>query len=264
MRYDSDLLYRPPGEWQQLSAPVHHRVFPQQMHLLRHVQGEEVSDPPGGGDPGGHRHGPRTTTGPMCERVFLMDGDAIVMRTERAAPDPGASCMLPSLSSGEGDHLRRPQEHPEPRRRRNCSALREAGLTRAYLGVESGSDAVLQAIQKGCHRRSRCCRRARTAGGGGHRPVGHRHPGPHRAGGGRLGGAHPVHRRHHQQNEAPPPVRHDLCPCQGHPAGGGRAGRALSGVLPRTRSWRSATCCWSTWMWTPSTSPATTPPTTCP
>ena len=29
-------------------------------------------------------------------------------------------------------------------------ALREAGLTRAYLGVESGSDAVLQAIQKGC------------------------------------------------------------------------------------------------------------------
>ena len=39
---------------------------------------------PDRGDPGGHRHGPRPITGPDVQRVFLMDGDAIVDRGRRS------------------------------------------------------------------------------------------------------------------------------------------------------------------------------------
>ena len=174
-----------------------------------------------------------------------MDGDAIVMRTEQLlqileklyAAFPKLQKVPPTPAPG-APLSKTPEE------------LRPAGggLTRAYLGVESGSDAVLQAIQRAapprrCSRRARTWwRRASTCG------LSSSWASPAR---GRLGGARPVHRRHHQQNEAPPPLSHDFCSCGGHPCWGGRAGRALSGVHPGPDPGGVPPAAGSTWMWTP-------------
>ena len=90
----------------------------------------------------------RSYYGPNVERVFLMDGDAIVMRTEQLLQILeklyAAFPKLQKVTTYAGPRSTLSKTPEELR------ALREAGLTRAYLGVESGSDAVLQAIQKGC------------------------------------------------------------------------------------------------------------------
>ena len=148
MRYDSDLLYRPPGEWRsyllQCTIGCSHNkctfcaMYKEKKFRVRPVEEiledidmarELLRAQCGAGLPHGR--------GCHCDE----DG--------AAAPDPARSCMLafPKLQkvttyAGPRSTL---SKTPEELR-----ALREAGLTRAYLGVESGSDAVLQAIQKGC------------------------------------------------------------------------------------------------------------------
>lgn len=80
-------------------------------------------------------------------RVFLCDGDAIEMPTEDLLRILGALYeSFPSLNkvgiyAGPRSTLRKTPEE--------LRALRKAGLTRAYLGVETGSDALLQQIGKG-------------------------------------------------------------------------------------------------------------------
>lgn len=80
------------------------------------------------------------------EKVFLCDGDAIAMETDalveilsvlyRTFPSLRhvGSYVGPRSTLSKGDDLGR---------------LRSAGLTKAYLGVESGDDAVLASIKKG-------------------------------------------------------------------------------------------------------------------
>lgn len=80
-------------------------------------------------------------------RVFLCDGDAIGMETEdllrilRALYESFPSLTKVGVYAGPRSTL---SKKPEELR-----ALREAGLTRAYLGVETGSDALLKQIGKG-------------------------------------------------------------------------------------------------------------------
>ena len=80
-------------------------------------------------------------------RVFLCDGDVIGMPTEdllrilhtlyRTFP----TLQKVGTFAGPRPTLRKTPEE--------LRALREAGLTRAYLGVETGSDALLRAVAKG-------------------------------------------------------------------------------------------------------------------
>jgi len=81
------------------------------------------------------------------QRVFLGDGDAMVLSTRR----------LMVLLSAIKDHLpkvRRISSYCLPRNLRNKTVaelqeLRQAGLSLVYVGAESGDDEVLQKVSKG-------------------------------------------------------------------------------------------------------------------
>jgi len=83
----------------------------------------------------------------QVQRVFLGDGDAMVLSTRR----------LMSLLQAIQDHLpkvRRISSYCLPRNVRNktvaeLAELRAAGLSLVYVGAESGDDLVLQKINKG-------------------------------------------------------------------------------------------------------------------
>ena len=146
MRYDSDLLYRPPGEWRsyllQCTIGCSHNkctfcaMYKEKKFRVRPV--EEILE---------DIDMARSYYGPNVERVFLMDGDAIVMRTEQLLQILeklyAAFPKLQKVTTYAGPRSTLSKTPEELR------ALREAGLTRAYLGVESGSDAVLTFIHKG-------------------------------------------------------------------------------------------------------------------
>ena len=83
----------------------------------------------------------------QVQRVFLGDGDAMALSTRR----------LMTLLQAIKDHLprvRRISSYCLPRNVRNKSVaelqeLRQAGLSLAYIGAESGDDTVLQKVHKG-------------------------------------------------------------------------------------------------------------------
>lgn len=82
------------------------------------------------------------------DKVFICDGDAIVMRQEQLLEILEALyAAFPSLrqvtvyAGPRSTMTKTPQQLRE---------LREAGLTRAYLGVETGWDELLQKVNKGC------------------------------------------------------------------------------------------------------------------
>lgn len=85
--------------------------------------------------------------GGEVQRVFLGDGDAMVLSTRR----------LMTLLAAIHEHLpkvRRISTYCLPRNLRNKSVaemleLRQAGLSLAYVGAESGDDEVLQNVSKG-------------------------------------------------------------------------------------------------------------------
>lgn len=147
MRYDSDLLYRPPGEWKsyllQCTIGCSNNqctfcgMYKEKKFRIRPVA-EILED----------IDMAREYYGPDLERVFLMDGDAIIMKTEELLQILNKLYKTfhrlekVTLYAGPKSTL---SKTPEELR-----ALREAGLSRAYLGVESGSDQVLQFIHKGC------------------------------------------------------------------------------------------------------------------
>lgn len=147
MRYDSDLLYRPPGEWKSylLQCTIgcsNNRctfcgMYKEKKFRIRPVA-EILED----------IDMARDYYGPDLLRVFLMDGDAIIMKTEELLQilhklyDRFPRLEKVTLYAGPKSTL---SKTPEELRK-----LREAGLSRAYLGVESGSDQVLRFIRKGC------------------------------------------------------------------------------------------------------------------
>ncbi len=95
MRYDSDLLYRPPGEWRsyllQCTIGCSHNkctfcaMYKEKKFRVRPV--EEILE---------DIDMARSYYGPKVERVFLMDGGCHCDEDGAAAPDPGeAVCCLP-------------------------------------------------------------------------------------------------------------------------------------------------------------------------
>ncbi len=147
MRYDSDLIYRPPGEWRsyllQCTIGCSHNkctfcaMYKEKKFRIRPLE-EILEDIDMALD----------YYGPNVERVFLMDGDAIVMKTDQLLK------ILEKLYHNF-PNLQKVTTYAGPNSTlaksvSELTELRQAGLTRAYLGVESGSDAVLSAINKGC------------------------------------------------------------------------------------------------------------------
>ncbi len=146
MRYDSDLLYRPPGEWKsyllQCTIGCSNNqctfcgMYKDKKFWVRPT--EEILD---------DIDMALDYYGPGLERVFLMDGDAIIIKTEellrilRKLYDTFPKLQKVTVYAGPRSTLSKSPEE--------LKALREAGLSRAYLGVESGSDAVLRFIHKG-------------------------------------------------------------------------------------------------------------------
>ncbi len=147
MRYDSDLLYRPPGEWKsyllQCTIGCSNNkctfcgMYKEKTFRIRPVE-DILEDIDMALD----------YYGPGLERVFLMDGDAIIMKTGellrvlRKLYDAFPRLEKVTLYAGPKSTLAKtPEELRE---------LRQAGLSRAYLGVESGSEQVLNFIHKGC------------------------------------------------------------------------------------------------------------------
>ena len=84
------------------------------------------------------------------EKVFLCDGDAIAMDTEdlltiiREIKKDFPYCRLISTYAGPKSTLKKTPEE--------LRLLREAGLGRAYLGIETGMEALLQSTNKGVTR----------------------------------------------------------------------------------------------------------------
>lgn len=146
MRYDSDLLYRPPGEWKsyllQCTIGCSNNqctfcgMYKEKKFRIRPTQ-EILED----------IDMARAYYGPSLQRVFLMDGDAIIIKTEdllrilRKLYDTFPALEKVTLYAGPRSTLSKTPEE--------LKALHDAGLSRAYLGVESGSDAVLKFIHKG-------------------------------------------------------------------------------------------------------------------
>lgn len=147
MRYDSDLLYRPPGEWKsyllQCTIGCSNNkctfcgMYKEKTFRIRPT--EEILE---------DIDMARAYYGPGLQRVFLMDGDAIIIKTEdllkilRKLYDTFPHLEKVTLYAGPRSTLSKSPEE--------LKALHDAGLSRAYLGVESGSDRVLQFIHKGC------------------------------------------------------------------------------------------------------------------
>ncbi|MFI3251159.1 MAG: radical SAM protein [Eubacteriales bacterium] len=145
MRYDSDLLYRPPGEWKSYLLQVtygctHNKctfctMYKDKTFKIRPID-EVLEDIDLAKDYYGD-----------VERVFLCDGDAIILKTEDMATIlKKLYKTFPSLEkvtvyAGPRSTLTKSVEE--------LTELRKLGLSRAYLGVESGSNAVLTQVKKG-------------------------------------------------------------------------------------------------------------------
>ena len=98
------------------------------------------------------------------ERIFLADGDALIVKTEtlleilRTIRDLFPECSrVTSYASARDILLKTPEE---------LRQLREAGLEMVYLGLESGSERILKAINKGVtvEETIQACLKAREAG----------------------------------------------------------------------------------------------------
>ena len=146
MRYEGQ-IYRPPGEWRSylLQCTVgctHNKCTFCGMYKTKkfHIRPmKEIME-----DIAMARayYGPENV-----DKVFLCDGDAIVMRQEQLLQILEALyAAFPNLRqvttyAGTRSTMTKTQEQ--------LNELRQAGLTRAYLGVESGWDDLLLKVNKG-------------------------------------------------------------------------------------------------------------------
>lgn len=145
MRYDDDLLYRPPGEWKsyllQVTMGCTHNgctfcsMYKNKKFKMRNL--EEVLEDI---DMAKAHYG-------SVQRVFLCDGDAIILKTENLLKILEKLYqtfpMLEKVTTYAGPRSTLGKTVEE------LTTLRKAGLSRAYLGVESGSDTVLAQVNKG-------------------------------------------------------------------------------------------------------------------
>ena len=144
MRYEGD-IYRPPGEWKSYLLQVtigcsHNACTFCSMYKDKRFRVRPMADILEDIAMARRYYGD-------VRRVFLCDGDALAMPTGDLLTILGALYgAFPSLEkvttyAGPRSAL---DKMPE-----ELTALRRAGLARAYLGVETGSDALLAAIHKG-------------------------------------------------------------------------------------------------------------------
>ncbi len=145
MRYEGN-IYRPPSEWDsyilQVTIGCSHNactfcgMYKDKKFRVRPLD-EVLEDI----DAAGERYGD------SVKKVFLCDGDAIAVRT------PDLLKILHKLKR-TFPNLEEISTYAGPRSTLSKSVeelkvLHEAGLTRAYLGVESGDDQVLRETCKG-------------------------------------------------------------------------------------------------------------------
>ena len=144
MRYEGD-IYRPPGEWKSylLQATVgcsNNTCTFCNMYRDKKFRVRPVADILEDIRMAKAYYGD-------VRRVFLCDGDAIVMRTNDLVTILDALyAAFPSLEkvtiyAGPRSTLTKTPEE--------LKLLREHGLARAYLGVETGSGALLRKVKKG-------------------------------------------------------------------------------------------------------------------
>lgn len=146
MRYEGQ-IYRPPGEWRsyllQCTVGCSHNKCtfcgmykPKKFHIrpMKEIM-EDIA------------MARVYYGGENVDKVFLCDGDAIVMRQEQLLQ------ILEALYAAF-PHLRQVTVYAGTRStmtktQEQLIELRKAGLTRAYLGVESGWDDLLVKVHKG-------------------------------------------------------------------------------------------------------------------
>lgn len=146
MRYEGS-IYRPPGEWRsyllQCTVGCSHNkctfcgMYKEKRFHVRPMKEimEDIAM-------ARQYYGPNNV-----DKVFLCDGDAIVMRQEQLLQ------ILEALYAAF-PHLRQVTVYAGTRStmtktQEQLNELRRAGLTRAYLGVESGWDELLVKVKKG-------------------------------------------------------------------------------------------------------------------
>lgn len=144
MRYEGN-IYRPPGEWKSylLQCTVgcsHNKCTFCGMYKDKAFHIRRLADILEDIDMAKARYGD-------VKRVFLCDGDAIVMKQEELLT------ILEKLYK-TFPSLERVNTYAGPRSTlsktpEQLRELRQAGLVRAYLGVETGSDVLLKKVKKG-------------------------------------------------------------------------------------------------------------------
>ena len=146
MRYEGQ-IYRPPGEWRSylLQCTVgcsHNKCTFCGMYKTKKFHVRPMKEIIEDIAMAREYYGPNNV-----DKVFLCDGDAIVMRQEHLLQ------ILEALYAAF-PHLRQVTVYAGTRStmtktQEQLNELRKAGLTRAYLGVESGWDELLKKVNKG-------------------------------------------------------------------------------------------------------------------
>ena len=146
MRYEGQ-IYRPQGEWRSylLQCTVgcsHNKCTFCGMYKKKKFHVRPMKEIMEDIAMAREYYGPNNV-----DKVFLCDGDAIVMRQEQLLQ------ILEALYAAF-PHLRQVTVYAGTRStmtksQEQLNELRKAGLTRAYLGVESGWDELLKKVNKG-------------------------------------------------------------------------------------------------------------------
>ncbi len=148
MRYEGN-IYRPPGEWRSYLLQVtvgcsHNKCTFCSMYKDKQFHIRPMADIFEDIEMARAYY---SRLGRPVKRVFLCDGDAVIMRTEQLL------AILKKLYDSFPE-LERVTAYAGPRSAltktpEELRSLREAGLYRVYLGVETGSDELLHTIKKG-------------------------------------------------------------------------------------------------------------------
>lgn len=147
IEYDSP-VYRPPGEWRSFLVQATIGCSHNGCTFCGMYKGKKFRIRPMDDIIGDIREAAAFYN--QYEKVFLCDGDAIVMKTEDLLEILGEikkdfpHCRLISTYAGPRSTLSKTPEE--------LKVLHEAGLGRAYLGIETGMESLLQSTNKGVSR----------------------------------------------------------------------------------------------------------------
>lgn len=141
-------VYRPPGEWRSFLVQATIGCSHNGCTFCGMYKGKKFRIRPMDDIIGDIREAAAFYN--QYEKVFLCDGDAIVLKTEDLLEIIGEikkdfpHCRLISTYAGPRSTLSKTPEE--------LKILHEAGLGRAYLGIETGMEALLKSTNKGVSR----------------------------------------------------------------------------------------------------------------